>query len=128
MSRLRTQVARARGLGSAQEGTHHWWLQRLTAIALVPLCIWFVAALVGLTGAPHAEVAAWIGAPVNVVLLVLFVALLFWHSMLGIQVVIEDYVHSGWLKLATLVALKLAHALLAIAAIYAVLRIGLGSQ
>jgi succinate dehydrogenase / fumarate reductase, membrane anchor subunit len=115
-----------RGLGSAKEGTDHFWHQRLTAGAMVPLIVWFAWGLITLAGASHAAVIAWIGAPVNAVLLVVLLATLFWHSMLGVQVIVEDYVHTAWLKLGTLLALRFAHLLLAAASIYAVLYISFG--
>jgi succinate dehydrogenase / fumarate reductase, membrane anchor subunit len=126
MRELRTAIARARGLGSAKDGTSHFWHQRLTAAALVPLTIWFLWGLVGAAGASHADALAWIGAPVNAVLLTLLLVLGLWHSMLGLQVIVEDYVHGPGIKLATLVALRFAHLLLAAASVYAVLYISFG--
>ena len=123
---LRTPLSRARGLGSAKEGTHHWWLQRLTAVALVPLSLWFVASLVCMIGAPHTEVVAWIKAPIVTLLLILFVVMLFHHAQLGVQVVIEDYVHSKWQKLTSLVVLKFLAIVAALASIIAVLKVSLG--
>jgi succinate dehydrogenase / fumarate reductase, membrane anchor subunit len=127
MSRLRSPIARARGLGSAKDGTGHFWLQRLTAIALVPLLIWFVASVVSLAGAGYAPVAAWMGQTMNAVLFIALMLALCWHSMLGLQVIVEDYIHSGWFRLPVLVTLKFAHVLIAIVAVYAVLRIGTGA-
>jgi len=126
MSRLRSPIARARGLGSAKDGTGHFWAQRLTAIALVPLLIWFVASVVGLSGMTYTEVAAWFESPLNATLFVILLLSLAWHSMLGLQVIVEDYLHHAGLKMAVLITLKFAHILLAVAAIYAVLRIGIG--
>jgi succinate dehydrogenase / fumarate reductase, membrane anchor subunit len=126
MNDLRTPIARARGLGSAKDGTGHFWTQRLSAVALVPLTIWFVWGLAGAPGASRAEALAWIGAPINAVLMVLLLLTLFWHSMLGLQVIVEDYVHSAWLKLTTLVLLRFAHLALAAAGVYAVLYISFG--
>jgi succinate dehydrogenase / fumarate reductase, membrane anchor subunit len=126
MRELRTPIARVRGLGSAKEGTSHFWHERLTAVALVPLVIWFMWGLFGVAGAPRAEVLAWIGSPVNAVLLALLLLVGFWHSMLGLQVIVEDYVHSAWLKLTTLILFRFAHLLLAAASVYAVLYISFG--
>jgi succinate dehydrogenase / fumarate reductase, membrane anchor subunit len=123
---MRTPLARVRGLGSAKEGVHHWWAQRLTAIALVPLTLWFVISVAGLAGMDHAEATAWIGSPAVTVLLVLLVAATFWHAQLGVQVVIEDYVHNEAIKLVSLVAVKFAAVLLAVATIVAVLRLAFG--
>lgn len=124
---LRAPIKRARGLGSAHGGTHHFWTQRLTGLALVPLLIWFAAALVMLAGAPHAEVAAWVAHPFNTVVLLIVIVTLAWHSMLGLQVVVEDYVNSVAAKLTLLITFTFAHIALGATAAYAVLRIGLGS-
>ena len=126
MQSMRNPLARVRGLGSAKEGVHHWWAQRLTAIALVPLTIWFVISVAGLAGMDHAEAAAWIGSPAVAVLLVLLIAAVFWHAQLGAQVVIEDYVHNEAVKLTALIALKFAAILLGVASIFAVLRLAFG--
>lgn len=123
---LRTPVARARGLGSAKEGLHHWWVQRVSAVALIPLTIWFVASIVGLAGADHAAVAAWIGNPVVAVLMVLLVAAALYHAQLGMQVVYEDYIHTHWLKVTADVGTKLLSLVLAAATIFAILKIALG--
>ncbi|MFN2300880.1 MAG: succinate dehydrogenase, hydrophobic membrane anchor protein [Gammaproteobacteria bacterium] len=124
---VRAPVKKARGLGSAKDGTHHFWTQRLTGLALVPLLIWFVASLVALVGAPYIEVVAWIARPFNALVLLLAIVALSWHSMLGLQVVVEDYVHTGWLKLTILITLTFAHVALGAAAAFAVLRIGFAS-
>ncbi len=122
-----TPLGRALGMGSAKDGTGHWWAQRVSAVALVPLGLWFVfglAALIGGGGSDYLSVVDWIGDPVNAVALILFIATLCYHSMLGIQVVIEDYVH-GWVKVASLLLQKFAHAIAAAAGIFAVLKIAL---
>jgi len=121
--RLRAPLAVARGLGSAKSGVHHWRLQRLTAVALVPLTLWFVVALIRVAPLEHAAAAAWVAAPVNATLLGAFVLALFWHAQLGVQVVIEDYVHGPALKIAALVLVRLASALLGLAALVAILRL-----
>lgn len=125
----RTPIKEARGLGSARDGTHHWWVQRVSAVALIPLSLWFVASLVALmTGdGGYPAAAEWVAAPHVTVLLVLFLAVGFYHSELGVQVVIEDYVHTGWLKITSLLLSKFVHYLLAAIGIYAVLRIAFGS-
>lgn len=122
----RSPLGRARGLGSAKDGTAHWWAQRVTAIALVPLSLWFVAGVLGLIGAGHEEALAWIGYPLNAVLLVLLIAVTFHHGQLGLQVVIEDYVHAEWLKIALILVAKFAAVLLALLGIVAVLAITFG--
>ena len=124
---LRTPLARARGLGSAKAGVHHWWAQRLTAIALIPLVVWFAISLVMMSGADYGAVRAWIGSPVVMVLLILTIAVGLHHGQLGLQVVIEDYVHGDGSKLALIVAVRFIAVLFGLAAIVAVLRIGFGS-
>jgi succinate dehydrogenase / fumarate reductase membrane anchor subunit len=126
-SDLRTPLARARGLGSARAGVHHWWAQRLTAIALIPLVVWFAISLVMMSGADYGSVRAWIGSPVVMVLLILTIAVGLHHGQLGLQVVIEDYVHGDGSKLALIVAVRFIAVLFGLAAIVAVLRIGFGS-
>jgi len=122
----RSPLARARGLGSAREGAGHWWAQRLTAVALVPLCLWFATGLVGLVGADHAAVKAWVGMPINAALLVVLIVAVFHHAQLGLQVVIEDYVHSEGLKIAGIMIGKFAAILLGLAGVFAVLKISFG--
>ena len=126
MSSLRTPLGRVRGLGSAKDGTEHWWRQRLTAVANLPLVIWFTVSVIALVDADHATVVAWIRDPVVSILLVLMLANLFYHLRLGVQVVIEDYVHAEGLKIASMVALTFATVLVAAASIFAVLRISFG--
>ena len=125
-SDLRTPLARARGLGSARYGVHHWWAQRLTAIALIPLVVWFAISLVMMSGADYGAVRAWIGSPVVMVLLILTIAVGLHHGQLGLQVVIEDYVHGDGSKLALIVAVRFVAVVFGLAAIVAVLRIGFG--
>jgi succinate dehydrogenase / fumarate reductase membrane anchor subunit len=102
----RSDMARARGLGSAKEGVQHWWVQRLTAVALVPLSLWFVVSVVVLAGATRAELVGWLSSPFSAGLLLLCLIATFWHAVLGIQVVIEDYVHHEGRKLALLLLAK----------------------
>ncbi len=116
-------LRRARGLGAAGYGTEHWWAQRLTAIALVPLSIWFVVAVIPLASVDHAVVVAWIGHPVNATLLTLLVAATMHHTQLGLQVVIEDYVHHERTKMVSLVAVSLASFALGAACVFAVLKL-----
>ena len=124
---LRTPLARARGLGSAKAGVAHWWAQRLTAIALIPLVVWFAISLVMLSGADYAMARAWIGSPRVMVLLILTIGIGLHHGQLGLQVVIEDYIHSDGWKLALIVIVKFIAAAFGLAAILAILRIGLGA-
>lgn len=126
MTNFRTPLARARGLGSAKKGAQHWWMQRLTAIALVPLSLWFVYSVVALTGADHGTVVGWLHRPFNALLMIILVATAFHHGQLGLQVVIEDYVHSEGPKFASLIAAKFLAVLLAAGAIFAILKIAFG--
>ena len=123
----RTPIARARGLGSAKEGTHHWWMQRITAIALVPLTVWLVASLVAVGAGDHARTVEWMRSPAVAIALLLTIAALFHHAQLGLQVVIEDYVHAEGVKVALLIATKLLAVALAATAAFSVLKVALGS-
>ena len=124
---LRTPIARARGLGSAKDGTRHWWMQRITAIALIPLSVWLVGSLVAIGAADHAQTVHWIRSPAVSIALLLTIAALFHHAQLGMQVIIEDYVHAGWKKLTALIAVKLLAITIAATAAFSVLKISLGS-
>ncbi len=121
--RMRSPLGRAIGLGSAKEGVEHWWAQRITAIALVPLVVWFVIAIVALAGADRALFAAWVHHPVPAVLLVLLLIATFHHGALGLQVVIEDYVANEALRLGLVIVMRLAAFLLAALGIFAVLKL-----
>ncbi len=125
ISDLRSPLARARGFGSAKEGVQHWWAQRLTAVALVPLTLWLVAAMVALAGADHEAVTSWIRRPASAVLLVLLIAATFHHAQLGLQVVIEDYAHTESIKIVCLLAVKGLAVFLTAVGIFAVLKIAL---
>lgn len=121
---LRTPIGRVLGLGSAKDGTAHFWAQRISGLALALLGLWFTYSLIVMPGFAHADALAFIGAPLNGVLLTLLVMALAYHSFLGVQVVIEDYIHGHGLKLASLIIARFAHVLLGAAAIYAILKIG----
>jgi succinate dehydrogenase / fumarate reductase, membrane anchor subunit len=125
-SDLRTPLSRARGLGSAKEGVHHFWAQRITAVALIPLVVWFAISLIMMSGADHAVVRAWIGSPAVMVLLTLTIVIGLHHAQLGMQVVIEDYVHNDGMKLALIVLMRFIAVFFGLAAIVAILRIGFG--
>ena len=125
--RLRSPLGRAIGLGSAKEGVEHWWALRVTSIALVPLCLWFVAAVVGLAGTGRDALRAWIAQPVPAALMLLLIGVTFYHSALGLQVVVEDYVtHEGG-KFALLIALRLLCVALAVLGVFSVLKLALGA-
>lgn len=123
---LQTPLSRARGLGSAKEGVSHWWTQRVTAIALVPLTLWFVVSLLGVAGADYETAVAWIARPVNAVLLIALLISMFYHAILGLQVIIEDYIHHEGTKVASLLVMKFLLVLLGGFAVLAVLRIAVG--
>jgi succinate dehydrogenase / fumarate reductase membrane anchor subunit len=128
MSEYRTALKEVRGYGAAKYGTGHWIAQRLTAIALVPLLLWFCFSLLyTVFSADYAGAVDWIGRPWNMLALILLVGVVFYHSNLGLKIVVEDYVHRPLTKTATLVVLRLCNFLLAVAGILAVLRIGFGS-
>jgi len=124
---LRNPLKRARGLGSAQFGVSHWWTQRVTAAALIVLALWFVTLVLGLLHADYATARAAVAKPWNAVLLIAFVVTVFWHAVLGLQVVIEDYVHTRWKEIVLLVAIKFIAVLSVLASTLAVLRIALGA-
>jgi succinate dehydrogenase / fumarate reductase membrane anchor subunit len=119
----RTPLGRARGLGSAGQGSHEWWRQRVTSVALIPLTFWFAASVALLPGLDYEQALQWIAAPWNGILLLAFIILTAYHSLLGVQVVVEDYVHTDWIKLLSLLVLRLVFYFLTIAAVYATLRL-----
>jgi succinate dehydrogenase / fumarate reductase membrane anchor subunit len=113
------------GLGSAKEGVTHWWLVRVSAVALVPLTLWFLASIISHSGSDYATFVAWLRKPLVSVLMVLLLVSLFYHTALGLQVVIEDYVHSAT-RFAVLIAVRLGCFALALAGIIVTLRISFG--
>lgn len=124
---LRHPIKRARGLGSAQSGVGHWWTQRVTATALVVLGLWFLVTILRVVHGDFATARALVARPWNAVLLIAFVITMFWHAVLGLQVVIEDYVHTRWKEVSLLVLVKFLAVLGALASVLAVLRIALGA-
>ena len=123
---LQHPLGRVRGLGSAKAGSHHWWSQRVTAIALVPLTLWFVYSALTLAGSDYASGMKWLAQPANGILMVLLVIATFHHLQLGLQVVIEDYVHHEAVKLMALVVMKLSSIGLAVAAMFSIIKISFG--
>lgn len=119
---MRDPLATARGLGTAKDGVNHWWLQRLTAVALMLLTPWFAWFALGMIGADQLTSRELIAQPLNASLLSAFVLALLWHARLGLQVVVEDYVH-GWPEIALQIAIKFIYAIAAIASVLAIARI-----
>ncbi len=119
-------LARVRGLGSAKEGTHHWIAQRMTAVALVPLTLWFVISLICLIGGDLGAVKSWLASPFNAVLMILTLIAGFHHAQLGLQVVIEDYIHGHGCKLAALWIVKGAAFFFGASAVFSVVKLAIG--
>jgi succinate dehydrogenase / fumarate reductase membrane anchor subunit len=124
---LVSPLNRVLGLGSAKEGTEHWWGQRLSAIALVGLGLWFAGAALGFGEFDYASVSSWIAQPLHAVLLSLLVLTLAYHSQLGIQIVVEDYVHATGFKIATLIVLTFLHIIVAAVGVFAVFKLAFGA-
>ena len=123
---MRTPLGKVRGLGSARDGTHHWWMQRVTAIANLPLMIFFIIFIIAHLGSGRAELVAAIANPLIAILLSLTMISVLWHMRLGLQVVIEDYVHGAATKLAAILANTFFTAALGVAALYAILKMSFG--
>jgi succinate dehydrogenase / fumarate reductase, membrane anchor subunit len=120
MSNLRHPIAKARGLGSAKAGLHHWWVQRTTAVALALLTPWFIYLMVSTIGLDAQTVRAALSSPLNSILLVVFSISLFWHAALGLQVVVEDYIHVRWQELFLQVLIKFIYTLATVISLYAI--------
>lgn len=117
---LRDPLGRARGLGSAKEGVGHWWIQRVTSVALALLTPWFVWLVVRLAGAEQAAAQAVLGHPLHATLMLAFVVALFWHTKLGLQVVVEDYVHTRWIELVAQLLINFVCILATLASVLAI--------
>lgn len=124
---IRSPLGHARGLGSAKDGTHHWWMQRVTAIALVPLSIYFLITLRGVMSVDRAALWRFIGHPLNAIPSLMFIVASFYHAMLGIQVIIEDYVHDEGCKIFCLMLNKLSFLCMGFACCFAILYISFGN-
>lgn len=120
-----TPLAKVRGLGSAKAGTGHFWMQRITAITLIPLSLWMVYFTEQLLNASHGEMVVWLSGPMDTILALAWVIAAFYHAALGLQVVIEDYVHTEWIKISSIWLMKLTFLFFAIAAIVAIFRISM---
>jgi len=125
---LRSPLSRVLGSGSANDGTEHWWAQRVTAVALLILGLWFLFSLLQLDNFAHATVSDWLSRPFSGVMMLLFCLTIAWHSYLGVQVVLEDYVHGPLIKVVSLLISRFMHAFIAIAAVLAILKVSLGES
>lgn len=125
--KYQTPLARARGLGSAKSGTAHWWMQRVTAVALIPLSFWLILFIQQLFNASYLEITQWLVSPVNFTLLIAWAFAGFYHAALGLQVVIEDYLSPEWLKIVLVWMVKLFFTGAAIASLVFALRIAISA-
>lgn len=125
---LRSPMSRVLGLGAAKSGVSHWWMQRITSVALLVLTLWFAASLLRFDTFGWSVVTAWVGQPLNAVLLCLLIATTAYHSQLGVQVVVEDYVVHKGLKIVTMLLLNFVHVALAAVGLFAVLKIAFGAS
>ena len=124
---LRSPLGKVLGQGAARSGVRHWWHQRLTSLALVPLTVWFVVSLLTLPSFSYLTLSSWMSQSWTALLLILLVLIGTWHSQLGVRVVVEDYVHEAGTRTLTLVLVGFAHVLLAVAGVFAVLRVAFGA-
>lgn len=122
---IRTPLAHVRGLGTAKDGTHHWWLQRVTSVALVPLVLWFVIALLGVSHADYETFQHWLSHPFNAGVMIALLAAMFYHANLGMQVIYEDYVRPEGAKVVAVLVTQFVLFLLGAISIVAVLKIAL---
>jgi succinate dehydrogenase / fumarate reductase membrane anchor subunit len=122
---MRSPLGRVFGLGSAKEGVEHWWRQRMTGLALVPLVLWFVIAVIGLVGADRAAMVAWMHSPIPAMLMILLIVATFYHAALGLQVVIEDYIHGEGTRLTVLIVMRALCVLFVVRGVLAVLKLAL---
>ncbi len=122
---LRSPLGKVRGLGSAKNGTHHWWMQKVTAVALIPLTIWFVSSVVYMTQADYEVVINWMNSPIVAVLMLLFVVTGMYHLKLGLQVIVEDYIHSEGSKVVLQMLITFGCVVVGTAAVFSILRIAL---
>lgn len=124
--KIQSPLSRARGAGSAHEGTHHWWHQRVTAVANIPLMLWLAWSVTHIPGWSHAEFTAWLAQPCRAILMILAVISVFYHASLGAQVIVEDYVHDKACKIIKLTGMKLFFIAASVACIFSILKIALG--
>ena len=124
--KFRSPLSKALGSGSAKHGFSHWWLQRVSAIALIPLTIWFVFSVICLSSAGYYEAVEWLSSPFNATIMLLFTLVALFHGQTGLQTVIEDYIHTTWLNLTLLLSVKFASVIMAVLAVISVLKVVLG--
>ncbi|WP_419760650.1 succinate dehydrogenase, hydrophobic membrane anchor protein [Acidisoma sp.] len=120
-----TQLGRVKGLGAAKTGVHHWWAERVTSVALIPLTLWFVFSVLSLAGHPQPAIAHWISHPLVAVLLIALILASFHHTILGLQVIMDDYIHEEMPRLAAILTMKAVLYLLGLAALLAVLKLAI---
>lgn len=125
---MQSPLGRVLGLGSAKEGVEHWWRQRTTALALVPLALWFVISVIGLVGSDRAAIVAWMHNPMAAVLMIVLIVATFYHAALGLQVVVEDYVHGEGKRLATLIVIRALCVLFVLRGVLAVLTLAFAAS
>ena len=120
---LRTPLSRAKGLGSAKEGIGHWWMQRVSSLFLVPLVVWGALTMATLGSYDHRHFTDWLAEPLNAILMITLLVVVCYHAALGLQVIIEDYVHLTAVKIISIVAVYLSSFILALVGVFAVLKI-----
>jgi succinate dehydrogenase / fumarate reductase membrane anchor subunit len=127
MNDFRTPLSRVKGLGSAKEGTSHFWAQRMTAVALVPLVLWLCFSIASLPGMDYLTIREWMSQPFSAIVMILFLVTAFYHSRLGLQVIIEDYVGTHGLRAAAIIGVIFLAAALAVTGVFSVMRIVLAA-
>jgi len=122
---LNTPISKVRGLGSAKSGTNHWWMQKIAAVALVPLTIWFVASIVQMTNADYFTVITWLSSPVSAILMLIYIVIALYHLRLGLTEIVEDYIHGEGMKVFFQFAILFGCTIITVASIFSVLKIAL---
>ncbi|MBI1208051.1 MAG: succinate dehydrogenase, hydrophobic membrane anchor protein [Azospirillum sp.] len=123
---LRDPIGIARGLGAAGHGFEHWWAQRLSSIALVPLSLWFAFSMATMAGADYATVKTWLASPLNAALALLLTVIMYHHVILGVEVIMEDYIHTKSAKLISMITMKFAFIVMAAVCVVSILKVALG--
>ncbi len=128
MKDLRSPLAKAKGLGASGEGSHHFWLQRITALALIPLVLWFCFSIALLPEASYNTITLWLQSPFNAIMMALLVIVSFQHAHLGIQVILEDYIHDHGKRFIAVTFVKFLSYIMMVAGLYAIIKITLGGH